>query len=491
MISGLKGKDYHFGKIGIEKHILKKKYDKDVILKNNKIIKKENIKNTNNENKTSQNFSPILSNDRNHMYYSYNIQGNKFFFPEILKKTSCMPYFNYSISNKIKQMDNISSTTASFYNSNRSKNLSATNLLAINNKNKSFEEVENEHILLNQKLMNWKKILEKENEKPPQEEIETIKIKSLSSKKKLILSNSAKNINPQSYLTLKRTIFTNPQIRPQSPKTQNAQLKNNNITNSSSTTINNTKIKDESSSVKSYKTSNDFFSKEKSNPSIIKNLIKRVLENNKKQEEPQNKEFLHDIGNYFANFQMKRSANNFYKTSRSQNKKHNFNEPKNSFPKVTNFYEISISNILEWKKHEELWNNLPSIVSLSDSISKYLFPPNSYDVLTSKYLLMFSKYLNIDLPSNYEIKNDNKNVKMTIKLDDKIKNPHLEIKKWKAAYKKVILQWHPDKLSSKLKDITCVDESQKRLLLKKTAHIINNMNNLYKKIVEILKQIPE
>ena len=40
-----------------------------------------------------------------------------------------------------------------------------------------------------------------------------------------MLSNSAKNINPQSYLTLKRIIFTNPQIRPKSPKTQNAQLK--------------------------------------------------------------------------------------------------------------------------------------------------------------------------------------------------------------------------------------------------------------------------
>lgn len=484
MISDLKVKK------DFQNPFFKKKYSIDVRIKKNKKIKREKIRNTNNENKTSQNFSPILNNDRNYMYYSYNIKGNKFFFPEILKKVNYIPSFNHSISNKIKQMNNFSSTTASFYNSNKGKNLSVTNIFAVNNKNESFVEVDNDHSLLRHKLMKLKKVLVKENEKHSQEEIETIKIKSLSSKK-LILSNSAKNINPQSYLTLKKTIFTNPQIRLLSPKTQNAQTKNNNITNSSAATINSPKIIDNSSFLESSKTSNNFFGKEKSNPSKIKNLIKTVLENNKKKEERQSKDFLHGIENYFANAQMKRSASGFYKTSRSQNKKSNFNSPKNNFPKAINFYEVSISNMLEWKKHEELWNNLSSIVSLSDNISKYLFPPNSHDVLTSKYLLLFSKHLSIDLPSNYTIKNDNKNIKIIIKLDNSIKNPPLEIKKWKAAYKKVILQWHPDKLSSKLQDITCIDGTQKRLLLKKSTQIINNMYNLYKKIVEVLKQIPE
>ena len=76
-------------------------------------------------------------------------------------------------------------------------------------------------------------------------------------------------------------------------------------------------------------------------------------------------------------------------------------------------------------------------------------------------------------------------------IDDNIQNPKLEIKKWKEAYKRVIFRWHPDKLFATLEEINFKNEQQKNELKKKSTQIINNMNTLYKSIIEILNKIIE
>ena len=56
------------------------------------------------------------------------------------------------------------------------------------------------------------------------------------------------------------------------------------------------------------------------------------------------------------------------------------------------------------------------------------------------------------------------------------------------AYKQVIFRWHPDKLNAILNEIN-LDENIKNILFKKSTIIINNMNNIFKSILEILNKI--
>ena len=63
------------------------------------------------------------------------------------------------------------------------------------------------------------------------------------------------------------------------------------------------------------------------------------------------------------------------------------------------------------------------------------------------------------------------------------------MKKWKDAYKEVLLRWHPDKLSAFLKEIVLKNDEIKKILKKKSTMIINNMNNKFKYIIEILRKI--
>ena len=213
-----------------------------------------------------------------------------------------------------------------------------------------------------------------------------------------------------------------------------------------------------------------------------------MIENNKKQEENKNKEQLKDIGRDFANNnQMRKTSNNFYRsksTSDPPNKEQC--DDISSFPSL----ELTITNLIEWKKHEELWYNIKSINFLNYELCKYLYPPNYQDVLIGTYLILNNKTLNFDLGQNLKFSsNSNYNIKATLIINNAIKHPEIEIKKWKIAYKKVILRWHPDKLSSFLNEVHCLDDSQKRLLSKKSTLVINSMNSVYKKISEVLKTI--
>ena len=56
------------------------------------------------------------------------------------------------------------------------------------------------------------------------------------------------------------------------------------------------------------------------------------------------------------------------------------------------------------------------------------------------------------------------------------------------AYKQVIFRWHPDKLNAILNEIN-LDENIKNILFKKSTIIINNMNKIFKSILEILNKI--
>ena len=300
-------------------------------------------------------------------------------------------------------------------------------------------------------------------------------------KKTLRLSFSTQNITSK----ITQAIFSNPNPIEHSPKTKNAITKNNNISSNNSNAI----LSKEISPVNSYRTTtNNFYNKSIANKNTIKNLIKRVIENNKKQEENKNKEQLKDIGRDFANNnQMRKTSNNFYRsksTSDPPNKEQC--DDISSFPSL----ELTITNLIEWKKHEELWYNIKSINFLNYELCKYLYPPNYQDVLIGTYLILNNKTLNFDLGQNLKFSsNSNYNIKATLIINNAIKHPEIEIKKWKIAYKKVILRWHPDKLSSFLNEVHCLDDSQKRLLSKKSTLVINSMNSVYKKISEVLKTI--
>ncbi len=222
----------------------------------------------------------------------------------------------------------------------------------------------------------------------------------------------------------------------------------------------------------------------------INNIIYNVIENNKKAAEFKSSNYFNKLGTDYINFHMK-TIN--YNSSNSQKKYHNYNINNNNNNNINfdnnkrttfNSIKIILTNPLEWKKHEEIWKNILNLSFISMEIEKYLIPPNENEVLISTYLKLNSKLLNF---VSYEKKNNN--YYLYFYIDDNIKNPKLEMKKWKDAYKEVLLRWHPDKLSAFLKEIVLKNDEIKKILKKKSTMIINNMNNKFKYIIEILRKI--
>ena len=124
-------------------------------------------------------------------------------------------------------------------------------------------------------------------------------------------------------------------------------------------------------------------------------------------------------------------------------------------------------------------------------LEKYLIPPNDKDVLISSYLKLYPNVLHFVSLNSISTSNK-KNSKidyLSFNIDDNINNPKLEMKKWKDAYKRLILRWHPDKLYSFISEIKLKDENIGNILRKQSTIIINNMNSLYKNIIEILRKI--
>jgi hypothetical protein len=158
-----------------------------------------------------------------------------------------------------------------------------------------------------------------------------------------------------------------------------------------------------------------------------------------------------------------------------------------------NSLKINLINPLSWRKHEEIWANIQNFAVFNAEIEKYLLPPNDNDVLVSSYLKLFPNVLNFCSLNKINTSNNNNNNDnyLFFYIDDKISNPKNEMKKWRDAYKRVILRWHPDKLYSFLNDVKIKDENIKNSLKKKSTVIINNMNTKFKNIIEILRKIKQ
>ena len=238
--------------------------------------------------------------------------------------------------------------------------------------------------------------------------------------------------------------------------------------------------------------------KEKQNKFNIENIINNVIENNKKAAAARSSTSFYNIGSNFMNNHMRSTKTKFYNPKENRGggftgtKDSNFTKEQANEGKFykPNSLKITLINPLNWRKHEEIWDNLISLsLGLAD-LEKYLMPPNETDVLVSSYLKMNPRILNFCSLQKINTSNTkNENNFISFMIDDNIQNPKQELKKWKEAYKRVILRWHPDKLYSTLEEIKFKNEQQKIELKKKSTLIINNMNTLYKNIMEILNKI--
>ena len=246
---------------------------------------------------------------------------------------------------------------------------------------------------------------------------------------------------------------------------------------------------------------NSEFNKPKNTKFNIQNIINKVIEYNKNVAAAKISNSFYSIGSNFLNNRMRSTKTNFY--SSKENKGGNFTGTKDSnFTKAQasegryykpNSLKLTLINPLGWRKHEEIWGNLLSLKLGLNDLEKYLHPPNDTDVLISSYLKMNPRVINfcpLQKINTSKTNSENNNF-ISFMIDDNIQNPKQEIKKWKEAYKRVIFRWHPDKLFDNLEEINFKNEQQKIELKKKSTQIINNMNSLYKNIIETLNKIAD
>lgn len=200
----------------------------------------------------------------------------------------------------------------------------------------------------------------------------------------------------------------------------------------------------------------------------VASIIKRVLENNKKEAQAKNREF---FSNYPQNYMnMNKTKSNFLIGQRSESQRpFTDNLPRSN--STFNSMDIYLTDFSSWKKHEEIWNNISSQKLISWELEKYLIPPNDNDILYSSFFKLHG--ITID----------------RFVIDDNIPNSKSEIQKWKSAYKRAILRWHPDKLFPFLEEIKLCDDNRKNILKKKAGLVINNMNKTLQSILEILRKI--
>ena len=277
--------------------------------------------------------------------------------------------------------------------------------------------------------------------------------------------------------------------------TSNFFNKNNNFNNNNNQENKNNDKKNSKEEGKKYK---DDFDKEKKHKFNIENIINNVIENNKRAAAARSSSSFYNIGSHFMNNHMRSTKTKFYNpkenrgggftgTKDSNFTKEQANEGKFNKP---NSLKITLINPLNWRKHEEIWDNLVTLNMGISELEKYLMPPNETDILVSSYLKMNPRILNFCSLQKINTSNTkNENNFISFMIDDNIQNPKQEIKKWKEAYKRVIFRWHPDKLFSALEEIKFKNEQQKTELKKKSTLIINNTNALYKNIMEILNKI--
>jgi hypothetical protein len=212
------------------------------------------------------------------------------------------------------------------------------------------------------------------------------------------------------------------------------------------------------------KTNANFYKTNSSPFYDVPSIMKRILEKNKKEINTRISEI--PMPQSYMNLN-KRPSSRAFIGSRGSRPMTDLNVNKFDTP---NYMEVSLMDYLSWRKHEEIWINIVSPSYMPSELEKYLIPPNDFDILTSYYAKLH-------------------NATSTVILSDNTRNPREELNRWKHAFKKAVLRWHPDKLFPVLDGIKLIDENKRHVLKKKSSVIINNMNKLFKGIVEILKKI--
>lgn len=217
-------------------------------------------------------------------------------------------------------------------------------------------------------------------------------------------------------------------------------------------------------------------------PDNLKDIIKKVVENNKKEAASKTRDFLKNLPLNYMNLGKTQqryfiSTSQGFRSEKQQSSQKNIN--------TNNYFNIQKDKILShestlfdrnmWKRHEDFWFDLVNLdreTFLSKKIANIenvILPPNDEDVLLSYFCRI-------------------NEIKDKLVINENLENPANEINKWKNAYKKVVLRWHPDKLNPILDSIN-INEDLKIILNKRAASIINNMNRNLKNLVGVIRNI--
>ena len=319
------------------------------------------------------------------------------------------------------------------------------------------------------------------------------KIKSLSIENENNSINLLKKIKikeqtnkPKTSPTKDNYIFSNPI---QNKNFSFHSTKNMKIAENNSETYNKNILENSNIKIK-YRTSSYFFSlrfnKENKTDSLnIKEIIKNAIANNIQAGMGKISSNFFNLGKDYKNNNLRKTQNNFYSFSNKNWNKEETKEEKNNENKkasIVNSIKFILKEYEAWEKHENIWENIKNNLEEKNEIN--ILPPNNDDILISIYIKLFKKNDEINniiiTKENYLIININ---------DNNIKNPRNEIKKWKKVYKISILRWHPDKLFPLLTELNLKKENVINELHKRSTIIINNINIMYQKIIEILNKI--
>ena len=485
---------------------------KENIINNNKYssikIMKELSKNTilNNSRKNDLTYQKIK--------HSFN-RSNSNKFPFILNNNSN----NDNNSNKNNIFNNINiqfqvlkQLNKNFIESFRIKNFSKNDLFyadyedKIRNKKLDKKNYSKEWII-NNKIKNKEKIQKNRNNNKVNKKSFSIDNKKSNKKtsnifekiKSLSIENENNSINllkkikikeqtnkPKTSPTKDNYIFSNPI---QNKNFSFHSTKNMKIAEDNSETYNKNIL--ENSNIKiNYRTSSYFFSprfkKENKTDSLnIKEIIKNAIANNIQAGMGKISSNFFNLGKDYKNNNLRKTQNNFYSFSNKNWNKEETKEEKNNENKkasIVNSIKFILKEYEAWEKHENIWENIKNNLEEKNEIN--ILPPNNDDILISIYIKLFKKNDEINniiiTKENYLIININ---------DNNIKNPRNEIKKWKKVYKISILRWHPDKLFPLLTELNLKKENVINELHKRSTIIINNINIMYQKIIEILNKI--
>ena len=485
---------------------------KENIINNNKYssikIMKELSKNTilNNSRKNDLTYQKIK--------HSFN-RSNSNKFPFILNNNSN----NDNNSNKNNIFNNINiqfqdlkQLNKNFIDSFRIKNLSKNDLFYADyedkNRNKKLDKKNySKDWIINNKIKNREKIQKNRNNNKVNKKSFSIDNKKSNKKtsnifekiKSLNIENENNSINllkkikikeqtnkPKTSPTKDNYIFSNPI---QNKNFSFHSTKNMKIAEDNSETYNKNIL--ENSNIKiNYRTSSYFFSprfkKENKTDSLnIKEIIKNAIENNIQAGMGKISSNFFNLGKDYKNNNLRKTQNNFYSFSNKNWNKEETKEEKNNENKkasIVNSIKFILKEYEAWEKHENIWENIKNNLEEKNEIN--ILPPNNDDILISIYIKLFKKNDEINniiiTKENYLIININ---------DNNIKNPRNEIKKWKKVYKISILRWHPDKLFPLLTELNLKKENVINELHKRSTIIINNINIMYQKIIEILNKI--